>query len=526
MASPVQEVGFEVMVDGGGGGGLMQQPEMELGEAVRQAVGMLPPSQPNSLTDFLSAVMSGEKVPALFSPQRIDPDSYYEKRRVQNLLRRFAENLQEFAGENSFERLLQLRGHSGRGSASLTEQDFLCGLQALNGFAPEMTTEDRAEVFIAFCAFSGGINRIHNTQQPLPRELTAKMFYDGLKRIPYNLPDFPVPKHLLKIYSNSSPEALIQAADSCALEIVSVFMRQEEACVKDCFLCGLITLEEIQAALQELVDLAVVEKAVEKIIRVGTTRFRTSDWATFGRPSWDLSEGTYLVSYLPEGVAEEPAPVLLVPTLSPNPGNRDLRVAPEGHTLFGYDTETDTTVGDREVDTTVDDRETYTTVGDRSLEDVSIITAGAGSSATEPPPLPRSVDPQQRSRDLLHEAPVTFAYPLAPAPNAEALAPAAAPVRQPVLPTPIRRPGFFVDWSTTGRVQQLGEQAVDQGHPADQGAGVPPELGELAHPGSPSNDPLSWIDRKMHTDCRGPYFTDTFVRCCQLYGDGLPRSTR
>merc|ERR1719487_1325362 len=71
-----------------------EQDDMELN--IANAVSMLPPSPPNTLTEFLDSVVTGELIPAMCHPNtRIDTGRFWGNRRVQNSLRRLLEALEE-----------------------------------------------------------------------------------------------------------------------------------------------------------------------------------------------------------------------------------------------------------------------------------------------------------------------------------------------------------------------------------------------------------------------------------------------
>lgn len=258
-----------------------------------------PPDVPgpcNSIAAFLrEAQASAATAAALVQRPRMDVTQYWEKRRVQNGLRRVLEALQERFGLEGdaqhtdlgivFERLVQqarLCGPAGQVSeeSELDEEQLSNALEELGLWPPELSLVDRSEVFSALLVPSSGATRaaLNGTTRSAP---SKKCFCEGFDRVPFNMPDFPVPMHLLAPalqppVEKFAPEQMLAVAEAVA----TTFCMEQTGLgrVKDFFLTGLLSLEEIQMALPRLVPHGLVEDAVARIIERGSPLLTTQEW--------------------------------------------------------------------------------------------------------------------------------------------------------------------------------------------------------------------------------------------------------
>lgn len=264
-----------------------------------------PPREDSVAKFFHEALSSSALSCALVSKPRMDVTQYWEKRRIQNGLRRLLEALQERFGLDcdaqaselapAFEALCAVVGRSGQSGElppgddesvedpCLDEQQLCAALEALNAWPPELSSSDRTEIFSALLVPSVVVAQaMLQGQLPTRTSINSRTFCDGFDRVPFNLPDFPVPAYLLHpSVLQSSPETFTaEQTEAVAKAVATTFCMDMTGLekVKDFFLCGLITLEEIQRALPKLVPQALVEDAVTRIIRRGAPHFTTEDW--------------------------------------------------------------------------------------------------------------------------------------------------------------------------------------------------------------------------------------------------------
>lgn len=479
-------------------------------ETIQNAVAMLPPSPGNTLFDFLAGVVSGDIEPAMYHPgeARIDALRYWEKRRVQNYMRRVLEALQEcFAadgevavadlGGKAFDAALARAPNTGRTDTALTgsldEAAFIQGFEAMGAWPPELSAADRCEVFVALRVPSGAAVRALSAGQPLPPRLTRRMFCEGLARVPFNVPDFPVPTHLLR-----SNIHVMDVADAVA----RVFCREQTGLerVKDFFCCGLLSLEEIQAALPFHAAARLVQDAVTNIIRAGAAHFTMREWQTLvfaaRAPPPEEEELPEITEEGSQSTAEPQGEH--VPSLaSPVQQYRQVPAASQAGSLAPA---------------------------------AALLLPTHGGDGASPP--------------ISTEAAASFeAMPqTAPEGAASRPQPSPAPLVQQSEPPPCREirseePARFrlgqghhaVNWSSTSPCGRSGALGLDRGHQADQGAGT--SLGQqqqqqqglsvFASPGiltkSGGEDLVRLISMDMHNECLGPFLALAFVRCCQLY---------
>merc|ERR1712113_541240 len=145
----------------------------------------LPPSPGNTLQQYLAEAIEGDLQPALCKPEAsIDAPKYWEMRRVQNLVRRLLELLQDVFGPSAetpadeigvaiWNKLLPGRPEG------VTEDPFITVVDRCGGWPPEMNAADRSEVFAALRVPSGASVKALTCGQQLPDKLSRRMFCEG-----------------------------------------------------------------------------------------------------------------------------------------------------------------------------------------------------------------------------------------------------------------------------------------------------------------------------------------------------------
>eukprot|EP00747_Dinoflagellata_sp_TGD_P208095 gnl/TRDRNA2_/TRDRNA2_81613_c0_seq1.p1 gnl/TRDRNA2_/TRDRNA2_81613_c0~~gnl/TRDRNA2_/TRDRNA2_81613_c0_seq1.p1 ORF type:complete len:861 (+),score=115.20 gnl/TRDRNA2_/TRDRNA2_81613_c0_seq1:93-2675(+) len=479
-----------------------------------QAPEASPQPAQNTLREFLQGVASNKVLPALCSSDvRIDPQRYHLKRSAQNQLRRLLEFLQDALapsqsanlapskppnpselGSIAFHKLASAQSglQVGQALTSISEEVFINGLDSLgmdaNHDAEVLGMADRKEVFCALLASSVACVKRLQRGHPLPTELTRHMLCDGLMRVPFNLPDFPVQPHLIE-KSRPMPDKL-QVAEMVA----NVFAVEHTGMelVKDWFLSGLLSLEEIQAALPRILPQSLVEDAVMRIIRAGLTKFTDHEW-----------EALVLCPRNPEGCSSIP---------------EDCK---EGDKQAGKQV-------DKEIDEVVSESPnmpSLTPSGPHELPSLGLKSwqappagpgdAGAGAMTSEAPVL---VDWSSASRPMEQSTEACSAIPASSS-------------------------GHVCDWSMSARTAvDSSAHCSDPGHQADEGAGTPqrshrdPRLDtSVVSQEQPysmnqsagvnfmdrsclsAEDLAAWVSMEFHNECRGPFLALAFERCCQLY---------
>jgi hypothetical protein len=463
---------------------------MDMQLSIKNAVAMLPPSPASTLKDFLKDVVNGHLIPAMCHVEtRIETNRYWENRRVQNSLRRLLESLQErFESDESrtaemsnkaFDCLLEWsQAHLLRriDVNALDETAFAESLTSLNLWPAEMSMDDRQEVFLALVVRNAGIVRFLREGEPLQKEITRAMFSTGLTRVPYNIPDFPVPQHLLRPEMAKKPYSP-HSVDEVAKHITGVFADQQKGLnqVKDFYLCGLVSLEEIQIALPALVPTALVDEAVMQIIRKSSLHIMPREWRM-------------LVS--------------------------EVRLSP-----------------DRQGEELVSARDPYTEQFDQMLDSPDFTdTQIAVANVTIEPPQGYVPEPLNES------APWASGGNAPPAGTQDEATPQIVTQEtidlngntDGLLELPLRRqPGNIVNWNTSrGPAAGSGGAA----HQADEGAGTPQRgmnNGAIVEEAVSNmgagrstlsgDDPVAWISLEMMNECHGPYLALAFQRCCQIY---------
>jgi len=469
---------------------------------------MLPPSPDNTLPDFFDMIVAGERAPALChtQPRRsVDMQRYWEKRRVQNSLRRLLESLQEcFDGEGGKETTMleqtamlggvahdELRRIWSEGSGNmrmgLSEKAFTQGLELLSAWPPELSAADRREVFTALLASSVAAVRALSLGQPLPMGVTKRMLQSGLQRIPFNLPDFPVPAYLVVGTDPVTGKTLSEVADAIAQTFSIDYTGLDH--VKDFFLCGLLSLEEIQAALPFVAASSVVEEAVRQVIGVGRDYFTSREW-----------------QLLVEEPSGEDHPEMQQPPPPPQPGQPPL----PGN--MPQETPRPVNAGHSALDSPVSRYCQFSPMPSEPAACAVISEVNEKPSADEKPSAIVSVT---RSEPIAHQNH-----------HEETNSGHCA--------------HHVINWGTTQWATGAEQDAsgLPPGHQADVGAGTRgngQEIGQqpetaLHVPSVPAvvaphssmpyfhDDPLRCgINVDLHHECTGPFLATAFVRCCQLY---------
>ncbi|CAE8707823.1 unnamed protein product, partial [Polarella glacialis] len=254
------------------------------------------------LVHFWQQALSSSSTAAEYAaPGRVDSAMFWENRRLQNNLRRLLEELHERLcpsesrelqaseiGGLAFDSLLrhaESLGHpvvrsTGAGlEAELPEHVVSDLLQVFSLWPPELTNLDRQEVVASF-----QVPSLHSAKcllrgkQIFGTNISRRAFCDALEQVPFNLPDFPVPAHLLSwsVQPNPQPEHRLAVAQAVA----TIFCLPHTGLfrVKDFFVSGLISVEEIQRALPRLVPQTLVEDAIARIIRRAAPLFSQEEW--------------------------------------------------------------------------------------------------------------------------------------------------------------------------------------------------------------------------------------------------------
>jgi hypothetical protein len=237
----------------------------------------------------------------------VDPSRYWDKRRVQGISRRVLEAVQDWTEQQKekqqsilstgpdsacgtnlageiFSSIVQclypnhVSTASSLDSISLDQDQFITGMERLGAWPPELSPADRTEVFVALLVPTmSAVRRLRESQEPFPSRITRTMLADGLAGVPFVLPDFPVPVHQLKVMSPSFGPKLV------ALELALRFAEDRKGLdqVKDFYMTGLLSLEEMQVALPWFVGVRQLEEAIELVLQTGSRYFTPGDWHNF-----------------------------------------------------------------------------------------------------------------------------------------------------------------------------------------------------------------------------------------------------
>lgn len=504
---------------------LLHNPEQddEMQHNIDTAMAMLPASPPNTLAAFLENVADGVLKPAgveIVAETRIDAGRFWENRRVQNSLRRLLEMFQEHykivqpdeltkrAFDDMLKKAQQYRGRP-LGS-NLDEHNFSKALDDLLLWPPELSKGDKVEVFLALTVPNAhAVEHVWNSGTMM-KELNLKSFQEGLVRVPYNLPDFPVPTADLnpKYCSRGSPKPAKGKTREVCLMIANVFSDGKTGLekVKDFFLCGLLSAEEIQMSLDVLVPVALVDEAVMRIIRKSAQWMKKEEWeATVNsvrrRADSNAGEvqtaGTSTNDTVPEP-ASEPTTYDLSHQEDIDVQMQQRVVAVEPPTNWGVRIHTDEPQANLSAISTATAEEPSGGSFEEFTSGARTLVSGA---QTEP----------MQTRELLKEEPVVNFY------------------------SPGPRRGHLCNWSTSQH-RTLAEgagSASDRPGNADEGAGTPQhnrsyltdEPSEIEASASMTTgrralsgtDPVAWVSLEMQNECNGPYLSRAFQKCCVIY---------
>jgi len=468
----------------------------------------------------------------------MDIAHYFEKRRGQNALRRLFEALQErfgFDGDagaedlgaafNSLVRYARCPGAvENPEEVTLNEQQFFSGLDALGVWSPELNANDHSEIFAAFLVPTTAAARAVLEGEPMRTTCTRSTFCEGFERMPFNLPEFPVPVHLfppsLQKLNKLGPHWFSgEQTDAVAEAVAKTFSMEKTDRVRDFFLCGLVSLEEIQMALPSLVPHFLVEDAVARIVRMGAPQFTDEEWNKLivGVRSQGNQEalGSAPLPDMPAQhreaavVPQQPALPAMVSLASPPVRNREL-LPSAGSSRCSE----------------------RAPAASRPAEPLTAAGPAAGTAARDC----SDVDPEVMSRFRSRFEPVTEPLPCRDLPSEEPVSFARPEVEEaPPAPSP-PAPRRVVDWSTASRGGGVGSLCNTRGsHQADEGAGARLSWGtsgfkkELAaalskaianetdQVANNSTDYLAWVSLDLHHECGGPFLARAFVRCCELY---------
>jgi len=326
-----------------------------------------------------------------------------------------------------------------------------------------------------------------------------------------------------------------------AAAVASIFSIEQLGldAVKDFFLCGLLSIEEIQIALPWLVPLRLVEKAVVRVIRDGAAMMTWEEWSNLvisirGGEVPDSDAGTGGATTVGSGTGNDDntAHSSVTPTCdfacsdegryAGDLGGGDLgggggcvvdlsddgvavasAVGNETESLLALNAPSSSTSG-VSPRLLADQSSTSLVNGDTrdecvtSKRDASICSESADKGdATLGQHMPRT-EPS-RHRDIRSEEPVCFL-------SAEGSA---------------SRSGCVINWSTPSRgcrdVKEASKK-TDHCHQADEGAGAQAPPRSVSHePHRSSDDPVALIGVDLHHECMGPFLARAFARCCELY---------
>ncbi|KAF4712323.1 putative aminopeptidase npepl1 [Perkinsus olseni] len=273
--------------------------------AIRTALARLAPGgRGNQLTRHILAPVSEGSYSTL---------GYYDKRRVENNVRRFLEHIEEWWNENEesevdlgklFDKYVtatekalgesQRRSGNGSSSCGVHEPIFRQRLTSLNLWPAGLGLGDKQEVFTSIVVPTAKALRGCSNAHRIPTLMTKSQFVERLVDVPFNVPDYPVPADKLTARHLSAGEVAtylagaVLEADLKEHEVVGVGpSSRHKAVLKDFTACGLVSVEELQALLfahiavgreharnplrsvtrDGLFPLKIVEGAVMKIIR-------------------------------------------------------------------------------------------------------------------------------------------------------------------------------------------------------------------------------------------------------------------
>ncbi|KAF4681957.1 hypothetical protein FOZ60_011329 [Perkinsus olseni] len=183
--------------------------------------------------------------------KRISQQLYYDKRRVENILRRFLEHIEEWRNENE-ESEVDLGKLFDRYVAAAEKFEFVaCWFDTwrqARGLHQHCRTDSKGPQRL----LQGASVRCHR----IPTLMTKSQFVERLMDVPFNVPDYPVPADKLTARHLSAGEVAtylaeaVLEADLKEHEVVGVGpSSRRKAVLKDFTACGLVSVEELQALL-------------------------------------------------------------------------------------------------------------------------------------------------------------------------------------------------------------------------------------------------------------------------------------
>jgi len=168
----------------------------------------------------------------------------------------------------------------------LDGKSFELALKALGLWPRDLGEELVGEIFSALCLSSTAEVARTLSGSTQRTTLSKDDFIRGFSHVPYNLPDFPVPTHLLawdpkptkgaRATFGISQELSIQIAE--ALAMTFCVNKTGIGAVKDFFLSGLLSIEELQAALPLIVPHSAIEEAASLIIDTSSAYLTDDEW--------------------------------------------------------------------------------------------------------------------------------------------------------------------------------------------------------------------------------------------------------
>lgn len=466
---------------------------------------------PNSIVNFFQQVWQRDDawVKQLLCKPRSDIPFYWEKRRLQNALRRALEALQERFGideatashdeaEAAFLRvaneLAAVLCLSSDSKCTFDEQRFCSAMDLLRLWPPELSATDKSEIFVFLCIPSSSTARTALLQKSADIVLSKAGFFGGFSLTPFNVPDFPVPKHLLATRLGELEEFTEQQIQMVAEAVAITWCYAENSLdkIRDPFASGLVSLEEVQTSLplthEGLMPLPVVQQATHLVIRQGASHFSAEEWQ-------DLV------------VAIREAPVA--------DSNKDLDAElPSLATPRG--------VQAPELENPQAENPSAENPSTSCSQPVEVERQASGILAPRTSPLP--------CRVLWDDQPVSFSTSAAKVVPPEI--PKGAEQESPAIQD---GPNQVVNWATVSRAKDPSRSPGYGRHQADESAGGRSTWGTREFQASaaamrkrraatthtagvPANvDPLLWMNMDLHHECGGPYLGHALVRCCQLY---------
>lgn len=416
---------------------------------------------------------------------------YWEKRRVQNALRRILESLQDcFSFDDAqlavdlplaFDQILKygrtvhgLEHSMDMAAGTIDEKGFFLALESIGAMPRELYKADRAETFAALIVpTKAAAKAVLQTGSMPSAVLTRDALQKGLSQVPFNLPDFPVPTYLLK----EQPRKFQVMKD-----VAQTFTEKAKGLdtTMDFLLTGIVSVEELQAVLPSLVPFSTVEDAVMQIIRTASKEATLKDWTFFvtSRQEFDVIQSAENQAALGHDMSGEPNESGLSDLPSKSNGSTSL----EAHI---------------------------------DLE-CSVVCSEIGNIFPETPNImPHEVTPDASS-ETKQEQETT-------APNSEPLPSREVRAKNPPNTSRTPGPGFrqlrrtmIVDWNTVLRRAGAGSALMLLATGGDDAAGP---CSSKARDHRETNEPpdlIKILSLELHAEGRGPYLAEPFSRCCEI----------